>query len=100
MNPTVRLGLLATALLIGASQVNAQSYTFTDLGAGYAKAINDVGQVVGTTHATHDRYGNPTATAQDAFLLSVSAVPEPESYGMLLAGLGLMGFMVRRRKAA
>ena len=27
-----------------------------------------------------------------------SAVPEPETYAMLLAGLGLLGFMVRRRK--
>ena len=25
-------------------------------------------------------------------------VPEPETYAMLLAGLGLVGFMVRRRK--
>ena len=32
--------------------------------------------------------------------VSVSAVPEPESYAMLLAGLGLMGFMVRRRKTS
>ena len=28
--------------------------------------------------------------------LSVSAVPEPETYGMLLAGLGLIGFVARR----
>jgi hypothetical protein len=28
-----------------------------------------------------------------------TAVPEPESYAMLLAGLGLMGAVVRRRKA-
>jgi hypothetical protein len=28
----------------------------------------------------------------------ISAIPEPESYAMLLAGLGLMGLMVRRRK--
>jgi hypothetical protein len=29
-----------------------------------------------------------------------AAVPEPETYAMLLGGLGLMGFMERRRKAA
>lgn len=29
----------------------------------------------------------------------VSAVPEPETYAMLLAGLGLVGFMARRRKS-
>ena len=29
----------------------------------------------------------------------VSAVPEPETYAMLLAGLGMIGFMARRRKS-
>jgi len=29
----------------------------------------------------------------------VTAVPEPETYAMLLAGLGLMGTIARRRKA-
>lgn len=29
-----------------------------------------------------------------------AAVPEPETYAMLLAGLGLMGFIARRRKSA
>jgi hypothetical protein len=31
--------------------------------------------------------------------LLVTAVPEPEIYGMMLAGLGLIGFMVRRKKS-
>lgn len=30
---------------------------------------------------------------------TVTAIPEPETYAMLLAGLGLMGFVARRRKA-
>lgn len=31
---------------------------------------------------------------------SVTAVPEPETYAMMLAGLGMMGFIARRRRAA
>jgi hypothetical protein len=30
---------------------------------------------------------------------SVSPVPEPETYALMLAGLGLVGFMARKRKA-
>lgn len=32
--------------------------------------------------------------------LSVTAVPEPTTYALLLAGLGAVGFVARRRKAA
>lgn len=32
--------------------------------------------------------------------LQVVAVPEPETYAMMIVGLGLMGFMVRRKKTA
>jgi hypothetical protein len=35
----------------------------------------------------------------DPFVLMAAPVPEPETYAMLLAGLGLVGFAVRRRAA-
>jgi len=47
----------------------------------------------------------PTTTATNGLLLKVdgsntftTSVPEPETYAMLLAGLGLMGFVARRRR--
>lgn len=35
----------------------------------------------------------------DGYHLQISAVPEPETYAMLLAGLGLLGFAARRKNA-
>ena len=32
--------------------------------------------------------------------VALAPVPEPETYGMMLAGLGVVGFMARRRKKA
>lgn len=42
--------------------------------------------------------GSPNDRLSESFL--VRAVPEPETYAMLLAGLALMGFVARRRKQA
>ncbi len=42
--------------------------------------------------------GTNNATAGGAFNLTVSAVPEPETYAMLLAGLGLVGWRLRNRE--
>ena len=41
--------------------------------------------------------GGACNNQSDFTLISVTAVPEPETYAMLLAGLGLMGTIVRRR---
>lgn len=40
-----------------------------------------------------------TAAANEAFRgIALAPVPEPESYALLLAGLGMVGFVARRRK--
>ncbi len=55
---------------------------------------------------TVDHLGNIYLVAEDSgtansrlFVLS-APVPEPETYALMLAGLGLVGFMARHRKAA
>lgn len=50
-----------------------------------------------TMNATGNLYGQVEAQGFTSTLIP-AAVPEPESYAMLLAGLGLMGAIVRRRK--
>ena len=40
--------------------------------------------------------GNAWVNSQDQ--LYITPIPEPETYAMLLAGLGLMGFVARRRR--
>lgn len=42
--------------------------------------------------------GNPTGLMVDFTSSNVAPIPEPETYAMLLAGLGFMGFVARRRK--
>lgn len=44
--------------------------------------------------------GYKTAILDNVSLQSVSAVPEPETYAMMLVGLGAVGFVARRRKQA
>lgn len=45
----------------------------------------------------HNQYGNYTTFTSHA-VSAIAAVPEPETYAMLLAGLGLVGFAARRRR--
>ena len=42
---------------------------------------------------------NSTQSSFEVARFSTTAVPEPETYAMMLAGLGLMGFVARRRKS-
>jgi probable HAF family extracellular repeat protein len=54
-----------------------------------ANGINDRGQIIANASDGH------------SYLLTLTTpVPEPDTYAMLLAGLGLMGFIARRKKVA
>lgn len=50
-----------------------------------ATGINDIGQIIATDTLGHGYILTP--------------VPEPDNYAMLIAGLGLMGFVARRKQA-
>jgi hypothetical protein len=43
---------------------------------------------------------NLTLSAASSGTVAVTAIPEPETYALMLAGLGVVGFMVRRREKA
>lgn len=45
------------------------------------------------------RYGESTVLGYELAMV-MGAVPEPETYAMFMAGLGLMGFIARRRKSS
>ena len=97
------------------SVVNGQTFTVThddglQLQIGSLLVVDEPGPTAPVT--TTVTYTGPTGTfgfdlvygeccgppAELQTSLPLQAVPEPESYAMLLAGLGLMGFLARRRK--
>jgi hypothetical protein len=41
---------------------------------------------------------NSNAMKVDDVSIAVTAVPEPETYALMLAGLGIVGFVARRRR--
>jgi len=77
-------------VLIIASGANYH-FTFDVLGATGLDTTGS-GAHVGAGFTQFDQTGNKTIVSQ-----ITTAVPEPETYAMLLAGLGLVGFSARRR---
>lgn len=72
--------LIGSGTFSNGNQVAALSYFTSDIPGSYQLLVQGTG---GGAYA-----GN----------LTVTPVPEPETYAMLLAGLGLIGFTARRRK--
>ena len=77
--------------------LNGHAFTLSPTGAYEWGMLNPVA-VTGTLTLTV--MGNVlTPSGSYSGDINVAAVPEPETYGMLLAGLGVVGFLARRRKA-
>jgi PEP-CTERM motif-containing protein len=79
------IGSVTAALNTAGSVATANSFAgfITDVAVGRLEWEGDVGD--GWNH-------------YDDFQAQLSLVPEPETYAMLVAGLGLVGFLARRRK--
>jgi hypothetical protein len=88
-NPLASSSLIATMTgnTLSATNLSAGTYTLQFSGIiGKATTIPFIGTMI-------------PATGTYASLVSVSPVPEADTYAMLLAGLSLLGFMVQRRKS-
>ena len=54
-------------------------------------------EATGNSPFTLNLFGTALTGAKYSGEVTVSAVPEPSTYGMLLGGLGIMGFLARRK---
>ncbi len=77
--------------LVGDLDASAAGFHFTNVAAG-----NYIVKASGTL----DGLGQYSNLALVGANYSVTPVPEPETYALLLAGLGIIGFVASRRKAS
>lgn len=66
----------------------------------FTASLNDVFKTAGGGNVYYAGSAKVDAYATVTYNYAVAAVPEPETFGMLLAGLGLLGVVARKRKSA
>lgn len=78
---------------------NLAANRVTDLGASVSGIEWDAGQALWIRWIDINDPASDHGMGIDNFSFNVAVVPEPSTWGMLLAGLGLASFMARRRRA-
>ena len=74
-----------------ADDMGLYAYTFST-----APTVHSV--VLGAGNYYYAVFGKSMAPTAYAISSAIAPVPEPETYAMLLAGLGVIGFLARRRR--
>ena len=76
-----------------ANYVNSSDSSFPQTLNNYVYDINNNGQILGAIQI-------PSGYSNVTYTVVLTPVPEPFTYGMMLAGLGIVGVVVRRSKQA
>jgi hypothetical protein len=100
----ITIGFLATTdVSFFSADINGNALTLSPNGAvewGTLSMAPIMGPLVLTVYGTVGNGGTGPAAASYAGTANISPVPEPQTWGLLLMGLPLVGYLSRRRKVA